>query len=230
MLGRFPGALERCFTVDCFDTGEYMRFRRGELFCSHWVLWIGVFLLSTLLQLLGWVERLRFDRSLLDDGHVLLLFSSQLVHLNWSHWALNMAGMLMIALLFGRYGSVFYWLWVLGFSALVVGAGLWWLNPGIRWYAGLSGVLHGLMLAGILQEMRISRITGGFLLLLITVKLAWEQLVGAMAGSESLIGGRVVVDSHLYGAMGGAVAAVLWCMIAGKGEDQDCRLKKTGDK
>ncbi len=193
-----------------------MHFRLRDLRGSHWVVWAGLFLLSFLFQLLGWVEWLRFDRALLDDGQVLLLFSSQLVHLNWSHWALNMAGMAMIALLFGRYGSALYWLWVVAVSALAVGVGLWWLNPELRWYVGLSGALHGLMLAGILREMRINRVAGGVLLLLIVLKLAWEQFSGAMPGSESLIEGRVVVDSHLYGAVGGVTAYGLWCVVVGK--------------
>ncbi len=192
-----------------------MRFQMSELWRSHWVVWVGLFVTSTLFQLLGWVNWLRFDRSLLDNGHVLLLFSSQLVHLNWPHWTLNMAGMATIALLFGRYGSVLYWLWVVTVSALAVGIGLWWLNPELHWYVGLSGALHGLMLAGIIREMRFNRISGGIVLLLITAKLAWEQFAGAMPGSENLINGRVVVDSHLYGAIGGVIAAGLWFVVSG---------------
>ncbi len=187
-----------------------VRVRIGELRHSHWVLWIALFSLSALFQSLGWVGQLRFDRELLEQGDYLLLFSSQLVHLNWPHWALNMLGMAMIALLFGRYGTLGYWLWVIVLSASAVGMGLWWLNPELRWYVGLSGALHGLMIGGIFLEMRTNRFAGGALLLAILGKLAWEQLFGASPGSEQLIEGRVVVDSHLYGAVGGAAAAVVW--------------------
>ena len=188
-------------------------YRTGELWQSHWVVWITLFLLSGLFQLRGWVERLRFDRELLGQGDLLLLLSSQLVHLNWPHWALNMAGMILIALLFGRYGSALFWSWVTLVSALAVGTGLWWLNPGLRWYVGLSGALHGLMIAGIFREIRVNRFAGGLLLLVIAGKLAWEQIGGPMPSSERLIEGRVVVDSHLYGAIGGAVAAGLWLVL-----------------
>ncbi len=187
-----------------------MCFRMTELYRTHWVVWGGLFLLTALFQALGWVEWLRFDRSLLDDGHVLLLFSSQLVHLNWYHWALNMAGMFMIALLFGRHGTPLFWGWVLLVSALAVGVGLWWLNPALHWYVGLSGALHGLMLAGIVLEMRTDRKTGWFLLLVVVAKLGWEQFAGAMPTSEKLIEGRVVVDAHLYGAIGGGIAVLAW--------------------
>ncbi len=183
---------------------------------SHWLVWVLLFSLSGLFQLAGWMERLRFDRELLEQGDLLLLFSSQLVHLNWPHWALNMAGLGMIALLFGRYATSYYWGWVTVVSALAVGLGLWTLNPELRWYVGLSGALHGLMMAGILLEMRVNRFAGGFLLLLIVAKLVWEQLGGAMPGSERLIEGRVVVDSHLYGAIGGALAAGIHLLVAGR--------------
>ena len=184
-----------------------------DLYRMHWIVWGGLLLLSGIFQYMGWVDWLKFDRKLLDDGSILLLFSSQLVHLNWPHWALNMMGMVMIAVLFGRYGSVCYWLWLLAVSAFAVGIGLWWLNPDLRWYVGLSGALHGLLLAGILQEMRIHRLSAIVLLVLVVGKLVWEQLVGAVPGSESIIEGRVVVDSHLYGAVGGLIAFVLWGMV-----------------
>ncbi len=190
-----------------------MGFRKDRLWRSHWVVWVGLFGLSTLFQLLGWIDWLRFDRSLLDSGHLWLLFSSQLVHLNWPHWGLNMAGLSIVALLFGRYGSPLYWLWIVAVSALAVGCGLWLLNPELRWYVGLSGALHGLILAGILREFRINRVAGGLLLSLIAAKLAWEQFAGAMPGSGQLIGGRVVVDSHLYGAAGGVLAFALWFLL-----------------
>ncbi len=180
---------------------------------SHWLVWGGIFLLSAMFQLLGWVEWLRFDRELLDEGRIVLLFSSQLVHMNWPHWALNMAGMVLIATLFGRYGSAAYWLWVLVISALATGLGLWWLNPELHWYVGLSGALHGLILAGILLDMHTHRTSAVVLLLLVAGKLLWEQLAGATPGSERLIDGRVVVDSHLYGAIGGVIAVVLWRIV-----------------
>ncbi len=59
---------------------------------SH-ILWLLLFLLSLLLQACDWVQSWRFDRSLVEQGDVWLLFSGHIVHLNWSHWLLNMAGL-----------------------------------------------------------------------------------------------------------------------------------------
>ena len=45
----------------------------------------------------------------------------------------------------------------------------------------------------------------------VVAKLAYEQLVGPLPGSEAAAGGAVVVNAHLYGAIGGALSAcVFW--------------------
>jgi len=52
------------------------------------------------------------------------------------------------------------------------------------------------------------------LLGLLIAKLTWEQLHGALPGSADLAGGSVLVDSHLYGAITGLVAAGLLLLRA----------------
>jgi len=90
-------------------------------------------------------------------------------------------------------------------SSLFVGGGLYWFNPELIWYVGLSGVLHGLFIAGGWQEYKHYGKSGALLLALIVAKLIWEQNMGAMPGSEAVSGGRVMVDAHLYGALSGGV-------------------------
>ena len=85
------------------------------------------------------------------------------------------------------------------------------------WYVGLSGVLHGLLVAGAMQGFRTLPSESAIILALVTGKLAWEQLSGPLPGSESVSGGDVVVNAHLFGAIGGAIAGVmLWRSAAGK--------------
>jgi len=74
---------------------------------------------------------------------------------------------------------------------------------------GLSGVLHGLFIYGAIREMRFYPVSGYILLLLLTGKLFWEYMNGALPGSEQMTGGRVLVEAHLYGAVAGLVAVVL---------------------
>lgn len=94
-------------------------------------------------------------------------------------------------------------------SALFVGLGLYWFNPIIAWYVGLSGVLHGLFVFGVINEIKVYPTSGVVLLFLIIGKLLWEMFNGALPGSEDMAGGSVVTDAHLYGAIGGAVSTVI---------------------
>ena len=63
---------------------------------SH-VLWLMLFIVSFMLQAFDWVEAWRFDRGLVSQGDIWLLLTGHIVHLNWSHWLLNMAGLAIVA-------------------------------------------------------------------------------------------------------------------------------------
>ncbi|MGB5279352.1 MAG: rhombosortase [Gammaproteobacteria bacterium] len=177
------------------------------------ILWLFLFVICFSLQSTSMASVLQYDRGLIDQGQYWLLLTGHLVHLNWVHWALNMAGLLIVAVFFSLYGSMLDWLFVLLFSALVTGLGLYWLHPELIWYVGLSGVLHGLFIYGAIREIRFYPFSGYLLVLLIAAKLFWEYMNGALPGSEAMTGGRVLVEAHLYGAMAGLVAVfVTWLL------------------
>lgn len=148
---------------------------------------------------------LRFDRDAILHGEVWRLLTAHLAHLTWSHLAMNVAGLWLIWLLFGKGLSTRYWLLILVGSAVGVSLGLLAFRADILWYVGLSGVLHGLFISGCLMDLRSGRKDALLLLVLIVIKLAWEQASGPLPGSEATAGGKVVVDAHLYGAICGAV-------------------------
>lgn len=177
----------------------------------HWnhSLWLMILLLSLSLQVGDHVLSWRFDHGLIANGHYWLLLSGHFVHLNWMHWGLNMAGLAIVAFFFSPYGSVLQWLLVSAISAIFVGLGLFWLNPDVTTYVGLSGVLHGLFIFGALRETRFYPASGYALLVLLTAKLIWELMNGALPGSEELTSGRVITDAHFYGALGGLFSAAV---------------------
>lgn len=179
-----------------------------KLNANH-LLWLGILLLSTILQAGGWVDAWRYDSRLISDHQLWRLFSGHLVHLNWAHWGLNMAGLAIVAFFFSAYGSLWQWLVVCLVSALFVSTGLFWWNHEVVSYVGLSGVLHGLFIYGAIREIRHYPASGYVLLLLLTGKLAWEVFNGPLPGSEEMTKGRVVTDAHLYGAIGGVASLVL---------------------
>lgn len=169
---------------------------------SH-IIWLIIFVVSSTLQVCGWVDSWRFNRTLVEQGDVWLLLSGHIVHLNGSHWLLNMAGLAIVAFFFSAHASYKQWLLVIFVSAVVISAGLWWWMTDIYYYVGLSGVLHGLFLYGALREIRYYPVSGYVLLLVLLAKLLWEFIYGALPGSEDMAGGRVLTEAHLLGAIGG---------------------------
>lgn len=178
-----------------------------------------VALLCITLQYAGLAETLRFDRAAIGSGQWWLLLSGNFVHLGASHLWMNMAGLALVVILVWQHYSAWQWLLLTLLASVVVGIGLWLFNPEVGAYVGFSGTLHGLILAGVLADLRHYPASAGILLLLIIGKLGWEQFAGALPGSESVAGGHVVVDAHLYGAIAGALFAALVLV---------CRTLRTG--
>jgi rhomboid family GlyGly-CTERM serine protease len=153
------------------------------------------------------VDGLRYERTAIAAGEAWRLVSGNLVHASGQHLLLNLAGLGLVALLFPGEYSRRDWGLIGLTSAIAIAAGLWWGSPDVEWYVGLSGVLHGVLAAGAIAWWR-SRLRGlaGLLTAILVAKLVREQLFGAFGWSGDL---NVIVDAHLYGALGGAVAGVV---------------------
>lgn len=151
---------------------------------------------------------LRYDRTAILDGEVWRLLSAHIAHLGWGHLAMNLAGLTLIWMLFGRFYTTRQWLGITLCCMLGISLGLLALQPGVHWYVGLSGVLHSLFVAGALASLAAGYRAELALLGLFIAKLAWEQMYGALPGSAELAGGAVLVESHLYGAITGLLAAI----------------------
>ncbi|MDY6946611.1 MAG: rhombosortase [Pseudomonadota bacterium] len=164
-----------------------------------------------LLSLLGESGRLalRYEREAVLQGEYWRLITGHLVHGSAQHLILNAAGLGLIAALFPHDYSWRAWLLIALFSVLAIDAGLVFCEPQLLWYVGLSGVLHGALAAGAVAWWRHeSRLLALVLSVIFLAKLAWEQWHGALPLSGDL---AVVVDAHLYGALGGGLAGfMLW--------------------
>lgn len=148
---------------------------------------------------------LRYDRAGVGSGELWRLVTGHFVHLGWRHLALNLAGLGLGTWLFGTDRSPRQWLLATLVSALTCGFGLWWLSPSVGWCVGLSGILHGLMVIGFGGWVLTGEKQAWWLLGVVMIKLWWEKAGGDMPWAESLAGGRVVTDAHLWGAAGGAL-------------------------
>jgi len=148
---------------------------------------------------------LGYDRPALAAGEWWRALTAHFVHLDAAHATLNGMGLVLMWALFARDYSPLRWLAIYLFSSLCISAGLWLWDPGVTKYVGASGSLHGVMTAGTLAHLRRRDLDGWILATFIVVKLAYEQLAGALPFSSS---GNTIVDAHLYGAVGGIALAI----------------------
>jgi rhomboid family GlyGly-CTERM serine protease len=185
---------------------------------SHHLIPIGITIIALLLATGGdtIAELLRYQADAIKDGQVWRLITGNFVHLGWAHTFMNLLGLGLIWGLFWGCFSQRQWLIITLVSCLAVSLGLLAFDPKLEWYVGLSGMLHGLFVAGAVGGIRRGDRREAILLVAIVGKLIWEQTYGAMPGSAEMAGGPVVVDAHLFGAIGGAIVALLfkprmWC-------------------
>lgn len=155
---------------------------------------------------------LRYDRELIAAGEWWRLLTGNLVHLNAAHLALDALGLVLLLLFFRDVFAPGDWLVAVLAGALAVGAGLWWLDPGVQRYLGISGVLHTLLFAGLLLSFRHTPVLNGVVFLAMAARIWTEQQPGYDVDYlRQTIGGAVLVNAHLYGALTALpVTALLW--------------------
>lgn len=185
----------------------------AEVITRHQAAWLLGLLcgLPVLFALGGEAARLalRYERTAVIEGEYWRLLTGHLVHATSAHLLLNMAGLGLIGALFHRDYSLRQWLTILLTSVAAIDAGFVLFEPQLQWYVGLSGVLHGALAAGAVAWWRHETRPLALALTIVLIgKLGWEQWQGALPLSGDM---PVIVDAHLYGAVGGlAAGCAIW--------------------
>ncbi len=167
--------------------------------------------LAVIVALFGDTGRtwLGFHRPAIAAGEFWRLVSGHFVHLGASHLFMNVAGLILVWYLVASSFTSRQWLLVTAIVMVGLNLGLWFLEPNLIGYVGLSGLLHGLLAAGIVASLGSGRSEIWILGVGLAAKLAYEQLVGPLPGSENATGGAVIVAAHAWGSLAGALAAGL---------------------
>lgn len=165
-----------------------------------------------LLQFLGLPDELEYRRALLLREPWRLV-TGHFVHLSWLHAVLNCVALLLLEKLFeGRLRRPEQWLLLAG-TPLVISLAFWVGLPELAWYRGLSGALHAFYFAGCVvwiassagraRWLPLAAIAGG------AAKVLLEQPWTATFPFREWLGGAVVPQAHLVGALAGVAAGIL---------------------
>ena len=153
---------------------------------------------------------LRYGRAeILESSQWWRILTGNLVHLGYPHLLLNLAGLVLITLLLAHALTARQWAFTGLLSMLGVGVGLLLFDPQLDWYVGLSGALYGLLLGGAIAEFRNHKPIACLIAAYTIGKVVWEQVFGAVESSETITGGNVIVNAHLYGMIAGGIAVLL---------------------
>jgi len=154
-------------------------------------------------------DALRYERAAVLGGQPWRMLTAHVVHLGWAHCLLNVAGLALCAALAAGTRSWRAWAAALIVLALGVGLALLVASPQATNYAGLSGVLYGLFVWVLApRAWRGDRVVW-VVLAAVVARIGWQMVHPPSDGQRALIGGEVLVEAHLYGALCAGVLC-LW--------------------
>lgn len=153
---------------------------------------------------------LSLEPTLVSNGQYWRLLTANFVHFGWAHTLMNVAALILCTLALLSDIPLKKYLLLIIFCSTAVGLCIFLFNPHYQPYAGLSGVIHGLIIAGLLHTRDYGKWVKIAGLLLVAGKLIQENLPGYRATElQQLIPADVAVESHLYGAIAGVVFVLL---------------------
>lgn len=158
----------------------------------------------------SFTQTLVYQRQLITEGEIWRLISGHILHTNGYHLLLNLAALLMLWALHGHFYSIKNYIALFLLCSITTSVGIYYFDPTLIQYVGLSGVLHGVFVFGALMDINAKDKTGYLLFLGVWLKIAYEQFYGASTDVSDLIEASVAVNAHLWGALGGLLFSVIY--------------------
>jgi rhomboid family GlyGly-CTERM serine protease len=149
---------------------------------------------------------LSLERNKVVEGEFWRLFTSNFVHFGWPHTLMNLAAFVICALALLNTFSALRLLALIIVCCMSVGTGVYFFNPEYETYAGLSGAIHGFIVAGLLLNKRHAYWLNSIFIAVIFAKIIHEHQADYQANElQTLLPVAVAYDAHLYGAIAGLV-------------------------
>ncbi len=143
----------------------------------------------------------RYQHDWLKTREFWRLLSAHWVHVNWIHFFLNAAGLLLCVAITSPQWSVKRWLVYQFVLALGISLMFSQFNPELNWYVGYSGTLYGIFLLAAVDLYSHDKVIAVLLSVVIVIKIAIEQTSEINVTTSDIIGTPVIVDAHFYGVL-----------------------------
>ena len=158
-------------------------------------------------------ETFVYQRQLITEGEIWRLITGHILHTNGYHLLLNLAALFMLWALHGHFYQIKSYIALFLFCSVFTSIGIYYFDPSLLQYVGLSGVLHGIFVFGAIMDIKAKDKTGYLLFLGVWLKVAHEQFYGASADVSNLIEASVAINAHLWGALGGLLYSLVYIFM-----------------
>ncbi|EWH09080.1 membrane protein, Rhomboid family [Catenovulum agarivorans DS-2] len=143
---------------------------------------------------------LRYNYTELQNQQSWRIITGHFIHTNWYHYVLNTGAFIALWALHGKFYQGRKLFSFIIMNACLITAYIYFFTD-IGVYSGFSGILHGLIVWGAIQDIQHKDKTGYLLLLGVFAKVIYEMLYGASAATASMIQADVAVEAHLAGVL-----------------------------
>lgn len=158
----------------------------------------------------GTFSALALDRENVTQGQIWRLVTANWVHFGWPHTLMNISAFLLCSFAFFSEWKLSRFITLIFLIQIFVGVGIYLFNPEYAVYAGLSGAIHGYIVAGILLTERHNLWVKLVLTIGLFGKVLYEHRENYKATElQELLPVPVAYDAHLYGALAGLFIALI---------------------
>lgn len=178
-----------------------------------WRAWSVVGGLTVMLALAQYgvgLRRLAYDRTAIAAGQWWRCYTGSWVHYSFSHLAMNVVALALIAGVLLADLPWRLWLLLLALLPWAVSLGLWYGQPQCQIYAGFSGVIEGLLFFALWRAWRRDPWLYGLALVFFGARLVYEHTPWYDPNYlQAWIGVAVAPSAHLAGALSGSLLALI---------------------